>query len=842
MSKNIIYDWQKWIDGYSTINEITDHKGNLLTEMKQRIIKFLSDEISEAESGKYDVFADIFGAATPDNPNTRMLMPYGNKDVATMKLIMAEIREKIIDQISSKSNVRYHPYRTQFEWKNELTTVQQKMKPQGWLPGDDIRVVEKEVSNLTLNYEVEATTEPNKTIKGSASISKLIPKYAPEYVEWWQGNKAKDISGKQTFFSNNPQTVSEIAYYVNDTSLENVIEDQKVVEKVVILSRHPIDVVRMSDFSTLDYSCHSQHGAYFECAMEEAKRTVSSGGGVLFTVSTKEFNDRFPDGKIPQTGDIFNDKDRGITDMLPSTPQSRLRVRNITSDDQQYAVPDRKLYGAQAESFRKETLQYFVKKQIHKFVDPETKQPILPSPTELVRWGGSYEDPYEDRVGNNFITLMKDSFKVGGVNIDDDKFDDLYGDQYNALVDRLLTKSIEWGGDANREQQNPKSDIGERLQEATNRVNNILNRARDQLSYIKIETPTVENDDDNLYMWGLRFFVEVKIPLNQLSKASLSLRGPKSKAPITGRGSLDGNIKAVFDDVKYNGLYSDSPLLNASEATVDMAEVTVDADLDNLLLTFYFEDIEGFNNIDSLADICYTYKRYENKINKFEFESAIRDILDMEGITTSYPFREKRDEIEKFKNRMEDTPFQYEESLSNQNSLTYSLQHDVYNKQSEAGSFPTGLALTDSARIQFDQSFKARAAQITAELNKQIGLFDRGPYDKEVIPNKYLLPKIYRTTYVIDQEQTQGDESYSNQKYDTVTMHFFVTLDVTQTEEEINFAMAFIEEVAEDPESIYDIGEKAFYQAYAPYIKKERFRLKLSEGTKRKISIWIKKQ
>ena len=40
-----------------------------------------------------------------------------------------------------------------------------------------------------------------------------------------------------------------------------------------------------------------------------------------------------------------------------------------------------------------------------------------------------------------------------------------------------------------------------------------------------------------------------------------------------------------------------------------------------------------FNNIDRLADICYTYKRYENKINKFEFESAIRDILDMEGIT-----------------------------------------------------------------------------------------------------------------------------------------------------------------------------------------------------------------
>ena len=38
----------------------------------------------------------------------------------------------------------------------------------------------------------------------------------------------------------------------------------------VIVSRHPVDVLRMSDFADMS-SCHSVGGAYYQCAISEAR-------------------------------------------------------------------------------------------------------------------------------------------------------------------------------------------------------------------------------------------------------------------------------------------------------------------------------------------------------------------------------------------------------------------------------------------------------------------------------------------------------------------------------------------------------------------------------------------
>lgn len=831
MSKNVIYDWQKWIDGYSTVNEITDYNGNLLTEMKARIIKFLQPAIREAESGKYDVFEDIFGVATPDDPKTRILMPYGNQDVATMKLLMAQIREKIMQQINSKPG--YDAHWTQFQWTNEQTTVQQKMKPQGWLPGDPIPVIEKEVSNLTLNYDSPSKFNPNKTIKGSVSMGKLIPKYAPEYVEWWQGNKAKDISGKQTYFSNNPQTVSQIAYLVNDASLNSLIQDQASTDNVVILSRHPIDVVRMSDFSNLEYSCHSPQGIYFECAMEEAKRSASSGGGVLFTVSAKDFNNRFPDGKIPQTGDLFNDRERGVTDMLSSTPKSRLRVRYVTSDNESYAVPDRKIYGAQADSFRKEALKYFSQKQIDKFIDPETKEPILHPSIDLRRWGGSYEDEGGNTVGSNFVSLMNQCFKDGGINVDAPDFDDKYGDEYNQLIDDLLTNSIEWGGDPESEQMNPKSD---HCEEEARRIQNIIEQFRYRTQFIKIEADQddIECEDDYGTITGVQY------------KFSISFARKLFNKKILQSGNVEvirEEIKTIINEIDLDD-YSGNSALSWTKLKINLSLTQIDFDNpDTIDITFYY-DSDYSMDYDELNKVSRDFLEFQEIYNIEELTNEITSLFVQNGIYSGgVPFHNIRDRITKFQERMEETEFEFLDTQSNINTIVYLLQHVVYHKQSEAGSFPDAYWIKAMSAQKFKDLFSARAKRIKSELNKQMRLFDNGnPYDKEVIANKYILPQIYNVNYVIDQEETQGNGSYSNQKFDTVTMNFTVTLDTTQTEDELNFAMAFIEEVAQDPDSIYDIGEKAFYQAYAQDIKKERPRLKLSEGTKRKISIWIKKQ
>lgn len=833
MSKNVIYDWQKWIDGYSVINEVTDHNGNLLTEMKQRVISFLSNQIKMAESGdpKHTLFDDIFGEPTPDNPRTRMLMPYGNKDVATMKLIMGQIREKMLQQVQQSSpGLDATVSWAQLEWKNEPTTVQQKMKPQGWLPGDPIPVVEKQVSNLTLNYQIPSTKDPNKQIVSSTPISRLIPKYAPEYVEWWQGNKAKDISGKQTFFSNNPQTVSEIANYVNDTSISNIEYNLDKADNVVILSRHPIDVVRMSDFSSLDYSCHAPNGIYFECAMEEAKRT-SSGGGVLFTIKAKLFNDRFPDGKIPQTGDLFNDRERGITNMLATIPLSRLRLRTVTSDEETFAVPDRKIYGSQEESFRKETLQYFVKKQIDKFVDPISKKPILPKANELTRWGGSYEDVGNDTVGDNFFALMKNSLIAGGIDVPALYEDDEYGDEYTALVDHLLTDSIEWGGSPEEEQSNPKSD---RCEEEVRRIQNIIEQFRYRTGFIEIEADEddIECEDEYGTITGVQY------------KFSISFARKLFNKKILQSGNVEvirEEIKTIINEIDLDD-YRGNSALSWTKLAINLSLTQINFDNpDTIDITFYY-DSDYSMDYDELNKVSRDFLEFQRIYSIEELTNEITSLFVQNGIYSGgVPFHDIRDRITKFQERMEETEFEFLDTQSNINTIVYLLEHVVYHKQSEAGSFPEAYWIKAMSAQKFKDLFSARAERIKSELNKQMRLFDNGnPYDKEVIANKYILPQIYNVNYVIVQEETQGNGSYSNQKFDTVTMNFTVTLDTTQTEDELNFAMAFIEEVAQDPDSIYDIGEKAFYQAYAKDIKKERPRLKLSEGSKRKITIWKK--
>jgi len=826
MSKNVIYDWQKWIDGYSVINEVTDHNGNLLTEMKQRIISFLSNQIKMAESGdpKHTLFDDIFGEPTPDNPRTRMLMPYGNKDVATMKLIMGQIREKMLQQVQqSQPGLDATVSWAQLEWKNEPTTVQQKMKPQGWLPGDPIPVVEKQVSNLTLNYQIPSTKDPNKQIVSSTPISRLIPKYAPEYVEWWQGNKAKDISGKQTFFSNNTQTVSEITNYVNETSISNIEYNLDKADNVVILSRHPIDVVRMSDFSSLDYSCHAPNGIYFECAMEEAKRT-SSGGGVLFTIKAKIFNDRFPDGKIPQTGDLFNDRERGITDMLATIPLSRLRLRTITSDEETFAVPDRKIYGSQEESFRKETLQYFVKKQIDKFVDPISKKPILPKTTGLTRWGGSYEDVGDDRVGHNFFALMKNSLIAGGIDVTALYDDDEYGDEYTALVDHLLTDSIEWGGSPEEEQSNPKND---RCEQQIVIANQVISRFTRGTNYIKLFTMPNVDCDENGYttISNAGFYVKLIVSKTTLNKKMSGLN--------------DDEIRVAIMDILENMDMDEFPY--SYTLSFAMTKTSINFYNDETVEFVFRWDADDYMDIDEFNEIATNFLDSQRYSAKREFDEEMTQLLRknrvLDGGAAIYELSE---EVDEFHNRIIETEFEYLEKQSDDSKLVYSIKHDVYRKPSEVGEFPEGI--NELANKKFVQLFSARANQIKSELNKQVKLFNLNPYDTQIISNKYLLPKLYDIKYiVVEKEIPNIDRStFSATEYDIVTMNFTVILDTTLSEDELNFSMAFIEEIAQEPDSLYEIGEKAFYEVYAPYIKKERFKLKLSEGSKRKITIWKK--
>jgi hypothetical protein len=129
---------------------------------------------------------------------------------------------------------------------------------------------------------------------------------------------------------------------------------------VVVISRHPVDVLRMSDVGGIT-SCHSPEGGYFDCAIEDAQK----GNLVAYLVRK--------DAKVPQKGEMFRDNDRlqaGDEDQMGVV--GRLRIRRFLGyykDEEnktrtiQAAIPEKRVYPDWMESFYQTVLTWARKSQ-----------------------------------------------------------------------------------------------------------------------------------------------------------------------------------------------------------------------------------------------------------------------------------------------------------------------------------------------------------------------------------------------------------------------------------------------------------------------------------------------
>jgi hypothetical protein len=121
----------------------------------------------------------------------------------------------------------------------------------------------------------------------------------------------------------------------------------------VIISRHPLDVIRMSDFKDIQ-SCHSPNKGYFKCAVQESK----GHGFVAFIVRKKDLEETLSRQGNMQTDEIFSDSERG--NKTPMTPLARVRLRKFEATNEKtgeaiiLAAPENRVYGL-------ETLQHHVK-------------------------------------------------------------------------------------------------------------------------------------------------------------------------------------------------------------------------------------------------------------------------------------------------------------------------------------------------------------------------------------------------------------------------------------------------------------------------------------------------
>lgn len=124
---------------------------------------------------------------------------------------------------------------------------------------------------------------------------------------------------------------------------------------MIIISQHPIDVLRMSDFKGVE-SCHSQDGAYFHCAVQEAQ----AHGPIAYVVRAKDYEkikDRL------QEEEIFADNANVTTldkmggepyhrDVQGIVPVARIRIREVYVNGYgSLPVPEESIYGNSISGF-----------------------------------------------------------------------------------------------------------------------------------------------------------------------------------------------------------------------------------------------------------------------------------------------------------------------------------------------------------------------------------------------------------------------------------------------------------------------------------------------------------
>ncbi len=196
----------------------------------------------------------------------------------------------------------------------------------------------------------------------------------------------------------------------------------------IIITRNPIDVLRMSDFRNIT-SCHSPTSrgsnseSYFKCAVAEAH----GEGAVAYVVSNGELEELFDDDPKNinldafEQEEIFHDDFRGRAGDGLLNPVSRVRLRLIRyyEDDTRIdrrmskaagflandtgvdiAVPEERVYGKRIPGLH-DTIMDWAKTNQSEIIDNIMSQKGTLDLTKFTAFGGSYED-------NSRQSLLKD--------------------------------------------------------------------------------------------------------------------------------------------------------------------------------------------------------------------------------------------------------------------------------------------------------------------------------------------------------------------------------------------------------------------------------------------------
>jgi len=334
--------------------------------------------------------------------------------------LLTEISQQYIDEVllfmAKKSQPSDYPFNYMFnnQWRVVIpidTDINQIIKAaydegeggSGKFEYQPLLEIYKEVENGM--YDSHVDFKAGRVYREERQYNKTTDEYNYRKVEYKIGKFVQRLISQAKLDGYNYQVVAwekVLTWWTNNS--------EKIRSNfVVIISQHPIDVLRMSDFKGIQ-SCHSQGGVFFQCACEEAQ----AHGPVAYLLSENEYNkikDRLQDSEVFE--DIGWEKEPEVVvggqivraakrhpgrDIKGARPISRLRFREaFNAKFGSVALPERKIYGTQLEDFKDVVTRWAHEKQ----------DPYLPKKISLSGWrlvGGSYED-------TSYQVLLTDFFK-----------------------------------------------------------------------------------------------------------------------------------------------------------------------------------------------------------------------------------------------------------------------------------------------------------------------------------------------------------------------------------------------------------------------------------------------
>ena len=214
----------------------------------------------------------------------------------------------------------------------------------------------------------------------------------------------------------------------------------------IVITRNPIDVLRMSDFRNIQ-SCHSPasrggSGGYFKCAVAEAH----GEGAVAYVVKTRDINRVFKTEGIDDIAEL-DDQEFFVDDARNTgfiNPIARVRIRLIryydTDRPQRYdegtdlGVVEERVYGQRIPGFQSAVENWLKENQVEqlKNLPLQPKRAAFPKMKvvdldKFIAFGGSYEDNSRAKLLKKLITDMGLDHSGGYIEVNTETEDNLEG-------------------------------------------------------------------------------------------------------------------------------------------------------------------------------------------------------------------------------------------------------------------------------------------------------------------------------------------------------------------------------------------------------------------------------